>query len=150
LPGVVPLHWGPKAIANDDFVNAQVLAAAGSFSPLLGSNEGGTKEPGEPNHGGSPGGASVWYRWTALSNGSASFVYRACSSCTLSAATAVVGIYRGTGVGGLTEVAASGDSNHTFETARGTTYYIAVDSRSGVGGTYEYGLIRSEHLSAQR
>ena len=81
LPGIVPLHWGPKANANDNFANAQQLAAAGSFSPLLGSNAGATKEPGEPNHGGSPGGVSVWYRWTALSNSSASFVFNACSTC---------------------------------------------------------------------
>ena len=98
LPGTIPLHWGRGSVPNDDFASAQVLVATGSFDPLsgstgsfsrlLGSNEGATKEPGEPNHRGSAGGASVWYRWTALSDGSAKFIFNPCSTCSLIAANA--------------------------------------------------------------
>lgn len=142
LPGVVPLHWGPKAIANDNFANAQVLAAAGSFSPLLGTNAGATKEIGEPNHQGNAGGTSVWYRWTPVSNGSASFVFNPCGTCTLSAANALVAVYTGASVNALTLVSTTADNNHTFQSTRGTTYFIAVDSKSAVG-SYEFSLVAS-------
>jgi hypothetical protein len=52
---------------NDHFANAQrITSASGTIS---GSNVGATKETGEPNHSGDPRGRSVWYRWTAPSNG---------------------------------------------------------------------------------
>jgi hypothetical protein len=148
LPGLVPLHWGAKQIANDDFVNAQQLSAASAFVPLLGSNTGATKEAGEPDHRGSSGGASVWYRWTALSTDNVSFVFNQCSTCTLSAANALVAVYTGSSVNALTSVPATLDNNHTFSTVRGTTYFIAVDSSTGNGGTYEFSLVSSS-LSAR-
>src|SRR5258706_573100 len=48
---------------NDAFANGQSLS--GSTGSVTGSNVNATKEPGEPNHGGDPGGHSIWYRWTA-------------------------------------------------------------------------------------
>jgi len=144
LPGIVALHWGAKHVANDDFANAQALAATGRFSPLLGSNAGATKETGEPNHQGSAGGTSVWYRWTALSNGDASFVFNTCATCTLPASNARVAVYTGGSVNTLTAVPASEDNNHTFAGIRGRTYFIAVDSASGAGGTYEFSLVSSQ------
>jgi hypothetical protein len=50
-------------VPNDDFANRAILTGA---SPVIAaSNVGATKEPGEPNHGNSPGGQSVWFTWTA-------------------------------------------------------------------------------------
>jgi len=140
LPGIVPLHWGPNQVANDDFVNAQSLTSTTLFSPLLGSNANATKETGEPNHLGLPGGTSVWYRWTPLTNSNASFVFNKCGTCTLATSSALIAIYTGSSVNALIPVATSGTSN-TFSAIRGKTYFIAVDSQTGTGGTYEFSLI---------
>ena len=56
---------------NDNFANALVLA--GNSGSLTGTNRDATKEPGEPNHAGGPGGASIWYRWTAPNSGQVTF-----------------------------------------------------------------------------
>jgi len=62
------LYWQFTAAPhNDDFSNPQRLS--GSRISLLASNAGGTKEPGEPDHLGNPGGSSVWYSWTAPASG---------------------------------------------------------------------------------
>ena len=69
---VVAIVPGPALGAppsNDDFVNAEVID--GRFGWIYGENTDATKEPGEPNHAGNPGGASVWYSWTAPSTGRA-------------------------------------------------------------------------------
>src|SRR5262249_47530429 len=91
---------------------------------------------------------SVWYRWTAVSDGNASFMFNACSTCSLSAANALVAVYTGGSVNGLTLIPSSADNNHTFAGVRGRTYYIAVDSRTGTGGTFEYSLV-SASISAR-
>lgn len=49
--------------ANDFFDRAAVIDGTGA--PLAGTNLGATKEAGEPAHGGDPGSASVWYKYTA-------------------------------------------------------------------------------------
>ncbi len=41
---------------------------SGTILTTTGSNVGATKEPGEQFHAGNPGGASVWWRWTAPAN----------------------------------------------------------------------------------
>ncbi|HUD47773.1 MAG TPA: hypothetical protein VMR33_13145 [Candidatus Baltobacteraceae bacterium] len=52
---------------NDDFANAFKLA--GSRTRIATSNKGSTKEPGEPDHDGNPGGSSVWFSWVAPESG---------------------------------------------------------------------------------
>ena len=54
---------------NDDFVN-RIKLSGSRFSTNV-SNAGATKELGEPNHSGNPGGSSVWYSWTAPASGRA-------------------------------------------------------------------------------
>jgi hypothetical protein len=61
--GPVTFHARAAAPANDRFVNAQVIT--GSSGTVNGSNTGANDESGEPDHGGFPGGRSIWYRWTA-------------------------------------------------------------------------------------
>ena len=55
------------ATANDLFANAVVLTGE-NISATVDSTDA-TAEPGEPQHAGQPGGASVWWRWTAPATG---------------------------------------------------------------------------------
>jgi uncharacterized delta-60 repeat protein/uncharacterized repeat protein (TIGR01451 family) len=119
--------------ANDNFANAQVLInASGSTA---GSNVGATLETGEPVIAGIPGGASVWYRWTAPANIAITFQTLGSSFDT------IMGVYTGTRVDQLTLVGDNDDANANtltsaviFNAAAGTTYYIAVDGYQGATG----------------
>jgi len=132
--GSVVLNWslatGAKP-ANDNFGNAQMLN--GACGQVTGNNLNATKEPGEPNHAGNTGGASVWYTWTAPASGSATFTTEGSNFDTL------LGVYTGSSVGSLTLVASNDDVNFptdstssvTFNVVAGTTYDIAVDGYYG-------------------
>src|SRR5262245_22047651 len=52
---------------NDNFADAQVITIA--QGSVTGSNIDATREPGEPNHAGNPGGASVWWKITPPESG---------------------------------------------------------------------------------
>jgi hypothetical protein len=119
----------PAALAaplNDDFADAIVLE--GDSDEISGHNFGATKEGGEPAHGGDPGGASVWYRWTAPRSGLV--VVQACDTefeTTLS-------VYSGTAVGALATVATGQRGSYCsrgpstrFDVEAGATYRIAID-----------------------
>jgi hypothetical protein len=70
--GFILLNWSNlPPPANDNFANAQVIA--GAAGNATGRNTVASKEGGEPNHAGNPGGVSVWYQWTAPSNGQRHF-----------------------------------------------------------------------------
>ncbi|MFL5833263.1 MAG: hypothetical protein ACJ76B_04700 [Solirubrobacterales bacterium] len=120
--------------ANDDFADAEVLNGDW-FSPDVwtagteGFTWNATKEPGEPAHAGDPGGASVWYSFDPPFSGV--FIAQACGRFEKS----VLGVYTGSSVGALTEVAADGRSCSftLFTAAAGTTYRIAVDGRFDSG-----------------
>lgn len=113
------------AVANDRFVNAQVIA--GSAGTVAGSNTSANKEQGEPDHAGNLGGSSIWYRWIAPGTGPYSFNTFGSSFDTLLA------VYTGGSVGALTLVADSDDyglgltSEVGFTATAGTTYSIAID-----------------------
>ncbi len=83
---VMEMFWGPTfttnilnggdftlnlgftpAPPNDDFINR--IKLSGSRFSINVSNAGATKELGEPDHSGNPGGSSVWYSWTAPASG---------------------------------------------------------------------------------
>src|SRR4029453_13648523 len=55
------------APANDDFANAEAIS--GESGSVAGTTVGASRQPGEPDYLE----ASVWYRWTAPSNGWATF-----------------------------------------------------------------------------
>jgi len=82
-----------KTLGNDNFANAQVLN--GSSGKVAGFNLRATKEAGEPNHAGSAGGASVWYRWQAPFTGAVNF------STVLSDFDTVLAVYTGSSVNTL-------------------------------------------------
>ncbi len=120
--------------ANDPFANAQTLT--GPSGSATGNNLGATKESGEPDHVGNPGGKSVWYQWTAPSAGVWQFDTIGSTPDTL------LGIYTGNTVNTLTLVARSDDapgrtnnSLLTFVATAATTYRIAVDGYRSPGAT---------------
>ena len=122
------------APSNDIFASAMIVT--GSSGTVAGTNVDATKETGEPNHAGNPGGASIWFSWTAPATGQVTFDTSGSSFDTLLAA------YRGTIVSGLTGVAANDDASSTTSTSKisfaatsGITYMIAVDGWSAAGGT---------------
>jgi subtilisin len=112
--------------ANDNFASARELAGA----TTNGNNQDATKEPGEPNHAGEDGGKSVWYKWTPRTSGTTTIDTAGSNFDTL------LGVYTGSAVDGLTEVASNDDEDNannvltskvSFEATAGTTYRIAVD-----------------------
>ena len=119
-------------VSNDDFANAAVIN--GVSGEITGNNAGATREPGEPEITGNPGGKSVWYEWTPLSAGPVTFTTFGSSFDTL------LGVYTGSNVTALTQVAANDDygntvtSSVTFLAEAGTTYHIAVDGYNGASG----------------
>ncbi|HEX8066882.1 MAG TPA: hypothetical protein VF520_10175 [Thermoleophilaceae bacterium] len=125
-------HAAPPA--NDEVAGAAALT--GSTASAAGSNVGATEQAGEPDHAGNPGGASVWWRWTAPADG----VLRATTAG--SGFDTLLGVYAdraGAGAGGgsggsLEPVAANDDAGGGVRTSAvsapvrgGTTYWIAVD-----------------------
>ncbi|HET9185649.1 MAG TPA: hypothetical protein VFN82_05845, partial [Solirubrobacterales bacterium] len=129
--------------ANDDLADAQVLEAPRS---LYSTNRHATKEAGEPDHAGDPGGASVWYAWTPEESG-----HGAISVCGYLGSSPLLAVYTGPDVADLTEVAAtvgggSTDSCYSttseleFDVLAGTTYYVAVDGQGGLESSFSLDL----------
>ncbi len=118
--------------ANDDFADATQLIGSieeepGAKSALYWANVPGynwnaSKEEGEPEHAGDPGGASVWYSWTAPGTGSASI-----STC--AGKPLLVEAYTGSSVGALTSLGTHDFASCavTLEAVAGVVYRIAVD-----------------------
>lgn len=144
----------PPPPANDDFADALPLPFQGT---VTGYNIGATREPGEPAHAGEPGGASVWWTWTAPFDGTASVAVEPTFD-------GVVAVYAGNRVDDLTELtsgpavptgagappAGSGAVSRpedldvgppSFPVAEGRTYHVAVDGRA-TGGVAATGGIR--------
>jgi len=119
--------------ANDNFANAQTIS--GASGTVNGSNVFATVEPGEPGTAaGAPVRTSIWYNWTAPSNGTASFNTWGSNYDT------VLAVYTGAAVNALTQIAANDDgtrplqSNLSFAAVSGTTYRIRVDGFDGASG----------------
>ena len=129
--GSLKLTWLLAAPpTNDAFAAATALSASGSVTA---SNVGARKEPGEPDHAGVAGGASVWYRWTAPSSGTLIV------NSSRSAFATALGVYTGTTVEALAVVRRSDDSpalaeRIIFAVTAGVTYRIAVDGVAGATG----------------
>src|SRR6267378_7953283 len=96
--------------SNDAFANGQSLS--GSTGSVTGSNVGATKETGEPNHAGDPGGHSVWYRWTASASTPVTIDTIGSNFDTLLA------VYTGSSVGSLTTIASNDDIDGPSQPSR--------------------------------
>jgi hypothetical protein len=121
---------------NDDFADAEVLA--GLPATGAGTCIGASEETGEPDHAGQPGGSSVWYSWTAPSDGPVTIATCASNFDTL------LGVYTGTSVNALTEVASDNDacspgSRLGITATQGVTYMIAVDTY-GLAGSVDLAI----------
>jgi Ca2+-binding RTX toxin-like protein len=135
---VLPSSATPTSIApvNDLFVDAIDLNPAGEFGFVQGSNVNAGKEPLEPDHAQNEGGRSVWYTWTAPLDGSVPHV----AVRVFGEFDTVLGVYTGTTVDALAEVASNDDagglSSVSFSTSAGATYRIAVDGFAGKSGSF--------------
>jgi len=131
MPATLTGTWTtPTAGANNAFAAAQTLS--GTSGQVTGANGGATKEPGEPNHAGDPGGASIWYSWTAPSDGQLTLTTSG------SAIDTLLGLYTGSTPSTLTTVASSDDDGTALSSriaarpvTSGVTYRIAVDGWGG-------------------
>jgi thermitase len=116
------------ATDNDNFANAIVLV--GNSGSVTGSVVNATKETGEPQHADKPGGASIWYRWTAASGDSITFDATATQWDTLLA------VYSGKQLPALSPVVSNDNygtlisSRVTFIPTIDSTYVIALDDRA--------------------
>ncbi len=114
---------GSSGPPNDHFAGA--IALAGTSGSTVGSNTNATVESGEPAHANRGPNASIWYRYTAPSNGTLTV-----GTCGSSFDT-VLAVYTGTAVSALTLIASNDDacgaqSRLVSPVVSGTTYRIAV------------------------
>lgn len=111
--------------ANDDFAAAEAIEPREiAYSAIT---VGATREPGEPDHRGEAGGASVWFEWTAPRTGGVLF-----QACNPVGKEAVAAVYTGTSVDALTpvpEIEELASCDYFFSATAGTTYRLAVDGR---------------------
>ena len=138
--------------ANDDFAAAQVLTGRLPIPVVpivaVGSNLDASVEPGEPDHADRAGGASLWYRWTPRVSGPVSI-----GTCG-SRIDTTLGVYTGSAVDSLTEVASSDDdcgsaSRVRFTARVGRTYWIAVDGADGARGSFRLAIRSAVHGSSR-
>ncbi len=138
-------QFGVNPPTNDAFSQAQILP--GSSGLIMGRNTNATAELNEPMHAGSVASRSVWYRWTAPSDGLYSFTTSGSTFDT------VMAIYTGSSVGSLTQIAANDNttsfdqtSKINFRATAGTVYSIAVDGKNGATGSIQLGYSRYRRL----
>ncbi len=130
------LSWYPappsSPPANDDFSAAEEIM--GTDGVIDGTTIDATEETGEPNHQFHEGFQSVWYRWQAPETASVSFDTLGSNFNT------ILGVYQGTTVSALFEVAWS-DDNETmlahvsFAATSGQIYWIMVDGFGSQAGS---------------
>jgi Tol biopolymer transport system component len=141
---VAPVESVAAYVNNDNFADAETVT--GSTGSLTIDNCYGTLESGEPNHAGHASGYSVWYQWQATTSGSVTF------DTAGSHIDTVIGVYTGSSVSTLTEVASDDDTGYdlhssvTFNATLNTIYYIALDSYDLAG--YPGMMLLNWHLGS--
>jgi ELWxxDGT repeat protein len=128
------------ATSNDAFAQRELLQ--GVRTSVYASTLGDTKETGEPDHAGQPGGRSAWWSWTAPRSGRFAVTTAGSDLDTLLA------VYTGSDVGSLTLVASNDDeragvptSRVVFRAAAGAAYALAVDGKAGADGHVSLALV---------
>ena len=126
----------------------QGLSIASLGVAVTGTNAFATSEPGEPMHADNGGGRSVWWKWTAATDGVVSITTEGSGFDT------VLAVYTGTNVGSLKQIAANDDaggtnrwSQVTFTAVAGTTYDIAVDGAVLSDGSVATGAVQWQLLA---
>jgi hypothetical protein len=129
--GITPEHYRPAAAGGE----TAGYTLSQSFSTV-----GATKEAGEPNHAGQPGGASYWYSYTARYDGSLRF------DTTNSSFNTILAIYGGPGTSfsSLVPVGSNYTTNYVLQgqpsvwvsnVLAGEKFFIAIDGYKGASGS---------------
>ena len=123
---------------NDRFAGAAALT--GITGTITATNTAASREVGEPAHGGSVGGKSLWWSFTAPADGVLAL------TTTNSTFDTLLGVYTGSSVDQLTTIASNDDASTgsgfsavTAAIASGQTVYVAVDGFAGTSGTISLG-----------
>ena len=125
----VSVFLNTAAPENDLFVNAKPISGASGIE--LGTNAGATREVGEPSP---PQGPSVWYKWEAPTNGTATF-----AAVGVDFPNIRFTVFEGSTLDNLTTIGSSTDESTVWFTATaGTVYRIVVagdftDDLNGIG-----------------
>src|SRR6266446_6611059 len=99
---------GKAQPVNDNWANAQTLS--GVWASATNDNSNATGEPGEPSHAGFPATNSIWYKWTAPSDGEVTVDTIGSGFGQLQPIfDTVLAVYDGTNVTTLRQVAANDD-----------------------------------------
>ncbi|MEN9573245.1 MAG: hypothetical protein RL514_1100 [Verrucomicrobiota bacterium] len=128
---------------NDNFASATILP--GVIGIVTNDNTGASKELGEPLHAGDPGGASLWYQWTAPTDGPVTF---AVADFNFTGTSFLLAVYTNASLVTLSTVTNTNgffNPSVTFTAVKGVTYSIAVDGAetflgSGVAQTAPFTL----------
>ena len=130
LSGTFPSNVGYA----DNFAEASSIPSTSSFT-LNASSSLATRETSEPAHAGQTATKSLWWKWIAIGNGRLQVNTKGSSFDT------VLAVYTGSSLAALTPVTSNDNaatgvkySQVDFTTSRGTTYYFAVDGKSGASG----------------
>jgi hypothetical protein len=138
--GSCALNWYFGRAVLDDFNDPEPPNFPSNTLNDLWSNVNATKQPGEPNHAGNPGGHSVWRSFTAN-------ISRQLNVTTASSDfDTVLAVYTGDDLGHLTLIASNDDAGTnrwsalSFMATAGVTYHIAIDGKDGDSGRILFGL----------
>ena len=109
--------------ANDNFAHRRRLH--GNQVKIYADNQGATREVGEPDHGGTPGCASLWWTWTAPADGQLTL-----SASQTTGTSLLLALYTGDGLANLVPAfTQTAYPSYLFTPVeRGVTYQIAADS----------------------
>src|SRR4051812_4514080 len=99
------VHLASAGPPNDSWQQAQELV--GVWASVTNDNSGATAEAGEPNHAGFQATNSIWYKWTAPSDGEVTV--ETIGSGDLLPLDTILAVYDGTNVATLRQVAANDD-----------------------------------------
>lgn len=130
----------PVAPSNDNFDRATLLD--GTTTSIATSNRGAGRQKGEVKHAGQQGGGSLWWKIQPRSSGYLTIDTLGSSIDTL------VGLYQGTGLDALTELAANDDLSTSVKQSRisrfaiepGNQYLLAVDGKNRARGAIRLNL----------
>ena len=125
-PLIVEVNYLVPPVANDFFVNATNFPLTGTSGVVSIVNDNATKENGEPDIEGNPGGKSVWWSFKAPADGVLTL------NTTNSTFDTLLGLYSGTNVAALTPIA---DNDDAYPGAPGGFSFIS--SAVKAGQTYE-------------
>jgi hypothetical protein len=137
-PVTVDINYLVQTVANDFFVNATNFPLNGTSGVVSMGNTNATKEVGEPDIAGNPGGKSIWWSFTAPSDGVLTL------NTTNSNFDTLLGLFTGPNVANLTPIAENDDAypgapggfSFISQAVRANQVYgIVVDGFDGASGT---------------